>query len=199
MISWQVAAHGPLLRLDTDVRDQVDRLRLALHSGLLDGLARLLADLGVLPALVVLVLTGAVRTGWSRRTGAARWWLPLLIAGLAAVTIPALVEPAKAWFARPGPLDLPLGPGSRGWYPSGHTATSAIGYGTAALLLGRHLTRPARRWLYIGTALLCAGVGAGLVWCDYHWLLDVLAAWCLAGLVLCGLGRLLSRADGERT
>ncbi len=98
--------------------------------------------------------------------------------------------PAKAWFARPGPLGEPLGSGQWGWYPSGHTATSAIAYGTAALLLGRTLASPAaRRRLYGATALVCLAVGIGLIWSDYHWLLDVTASWCLAGTVLWCLAR----------
>ncbi|MFP8964552.1 hypothetical protein ACLIYP_28895, partial [Streptomyces nanhaiensis] len=28
-------------------------------------------------------------------------------------------------------------------------------------------------------ALVCAAVGAGLVWRGYHWPLDVLGSWCL--------------------
>jgi len=103
------------------------------------------------------------------------------------------VVPAKAWFARPGPYGLPLTPEQWGWYPSGHTATSAIAYGTAALLLVHALGPATGRPVAAVTALLCLGVGTGLVWSDYHWLLDVLASWCLAGLVLWALARTLRR------
>jgi undecaprenyl-diphosphatase len=106
------------------------------------------------------------------------------------------VVPAKAWFARPGPTGVPLQPGEWGWYPSGHTATSAIAYGTAALLLARTLTR--WRALCLATALLCLGVGLGLVWSDYHWLLDVTASWCLAGTYLWCLERWLRSVSPPR-
>ncbi|MGE7438223.1 phosphatase PAP2 family protein [Kitasatospora sp. NPDC001175] len=193
-ISWQVAVHGPLLGLDTTAQRAVHGLHHRLHSPALDRFGVLLADLGgsvpAIPALLGLAGLAAWRE-W--RTGVRRWWLPLPTAALAAVLIPALVVPAKSWFARPGPLGLPLTPDQWGWYPSGHTATSAIAYGAGALLLGRTVAVAARRWLHTATALLCLGVGTGLVWSDFHWLLDVTASWCLAGVVLWSLNRWAGR------
>ncbi|WP_263105304.1 phosphatase PAP2 family protein [Kitasatospora sp. DSM 101779] len=205
LISWQVATDGPLLGLDTGTRHAVHELRRALHSTLVNHLGAGLSDLGgAVPAVPVLL--GAAGLAAVRRRDAApsRWWLPLPLAAAAAVLIPLLVVPAKAWFARPGPYGLPLAPDQWGWYPSGHTATSAIAYGTAALLLGGTLAADARLVLYTCTAMLCLGVGAGLVWSDYHWLLDVVASWCLAGLLLWVAAALVRRAlprvpaDGER-
>ncbi|BFV57079.1 hypothetical protein KCMC57_up21830 [Kitasatospora sp. CMC57] len=194
LISWQVAVDGPLLELDELTRGGVHTLRRALGSTLLNHLGAGLSDFGD-PALAmpVLLLTAAVAAWREHRTGRVRWWYPLPVAVLAGVLVPLLVVPGKAWFARPGPFGYPLAPEQLGWYPSGHTATSAIAYGTAALLVGPTLHRPVRRRLYGLTALLCLGVGAGLVWSDYHWLLDVLASWCLAGVLLWCLRRLLTR------
>ncbi|MGK4583231.1 phosphatase PAP2 family protein [Kitasatospora sp. HPMI-4] len=193
-ISWQVAVHGPLLGLDTAVQRAVHTLHHRLHSSALDRFGVLLADLGSsVPAIPVLFGAAGLAAWRQWRGGMRRWWLPLPTAALAAVLIPALVVPAKSWFARPGPLGLPLASGQWGWYPSGHTATSAIAYGVGALLLGRTMAAAARRWLHAGTALLCLGVGAGLVWSDFHWLLDVTASWCLAGMVLWGLDRWVRR------
>ncbi|MDH6128610.1 phosphatase PAP2 family protein [Kitasatospora sp. GP82] len=190
VISWQVAAHGPLLDLDTAVRRTVHELHRQLHSSVLDRFGVLLADLGnSVPAIPVLLGAAALAAWRQWRSGLRRWWPPLPTATLAAVLIPLLVVPAKAWFARTGPLGLPLTPGEWGWYPSGHTATSAIAYGVGSLLLGRTLTAAARRLLHAGTALLCLGVGAGLVWSDFHWLLDVTASWCLAAVLLWSLDR----------
>ncbi|WP_045303366.1 phosphatase PAP2 family protein [Saccharothrix sp. ST-888] len=193
-VSWQVAVDGPLLGLDTGVRQAVHDLHHRLNSPALDRLGLFLADLGSsVPAIPVLLGAAGLAAWREWRSGVRRWWLPLPTAVLAAVLIPLLVVPAKTWFARPGPLGLPLTSDQWGWYPSGHTATSAIAYGAGALLLGRTLAATARRWLYAGTALLCLGVGAGLVWSDFHWLLDVTASWCLAGLVLWSLDRPVSR------
>ncbi|MFF3601201.1 phosphatase PAP2 family protein [Kitasatospora indigofera] len=185
LISWQVAVDGPLLGLDRWARRSVGELRQGLSSPLLDHFGAALSDLGgSVPAVSVLLGGGALAAWRARRAGAGRWWLPLPVAGLTAGAIPLLVVPAKASFARPGPLGLPLTPEQWGWYPSGHTATASIAYGAAALLLGHTVGVRHRRRLYAGAGLLSAGVGAGLVWSDYHWLLDVVASWCLAGLLL---------------
>ncbi|MEU2626630.1 phosphatase PAP2 family protein [Kitasatospora sp. NPDC007106] len=195
LISWQVAVDGPLLGLDTGARHTVHELRHALHSTLVNHLGAGLSDLGgAVPAVPVLLAAGALAAVRRRRAAPARWWLPLPLAAAAAALIPLLVVPAKAWFARPGPYGLPLAPDQWGWYPSGHTATSAIAYGTAALLLGGTLAADARFVLYTCTVMLCLGVGAGLVWSDYHWLLDVVASWCLAGLLLWAAALLGRRA-----
>jgi undecaprenyl-diphosphatase len=155
----------------------------------------LLADLGnTVPAVPVLLGAGALAAWRAYRTGWSRWWLPVPVAAVSAALIPLLVVPAKAWFARPGPLGPPLRPHEWGWYPSGHTTTACISYGVAALLVGSTLAIGRRRLLHGLTALLGLGVGWGLVWCDYHWLLDVVAGWCLAGLLLCGLIALLGLA-----
>ncbi|MFJ1707963.1 phosphatase PAP2 family protein [Kitasatospora sp. NPDC088346] len=198
VISWQVRADGPLLGLDRSARHATWDFRHALHSTPVNHLGAALSDLGGnVPAFPLLLLGGALAAALRRRAGSPRWWLPLPVAALAGAAVPALVIPAKAFFARPGPFGVPLTPEQLGWYPSGHTATSTIAYGTVALLVGRELGHRARRLLYAATALLCAGVGWGLVWSDYHWLLDVLASWCLGGLVLWALSRRLAPPPGE--
>ncbi|WP_329172789.1 phosphatase PAP2 family protein [Streptomyces decoyicus] len=142
-----------------------------------------------------------------------RWWLPPLAAGLALAAVPALVVPLKLWLARPGPPQM-AGGAHDGFYPSGHGATAAVAYGVAALLLTRGRMRGQRRlrrrlrigndngngmdarWgvpaaavalsvaVTVAVALLNVGVGIGLVRRGYHWPLDVLGGWCLAGVLL---------------
>ncbi|MEU9131223.1 phosphatase PAP2 family protein [Kitasatospora sp. NPDC048540] len=190
VVSWQVAADGPLLGLDRVARRATYEFRHDLHSTAVNHLGVALSDLGGnVPAFALLLLGGATAAWLRHCAGAQRRRRPLAVAVLAGALVPALVIPGKALFARPGPFGVPLSPEQLGWYPSGHTATSTIAYGAAALLVGRELGAPARRRLYAGTALLCAGVGWGLVWSDYHWLLDVVASWCLGALVLWGLAR----------
>ncbi|MEU3569357.1 phosphatase PAP2 family protein [Kitasatospora sp. NPDC036755] len=194
VVSWQVAAEGPLLGVDRWVRRAVRTAHLDFPSALLDRFGHLLADLGGgVPAVPVLLLAGASAAWRGRRAGSGRWWLPLPVAALTAALIPLLVVPAKWAFARPGPLGEPLAAGQWGWYPSGHTATATISYGVAALLLARVAGPRAARVLAAGAVLLSLGVGAGLVWSDFHWLLDVVASWCLAVLVLWAPARWLPR------
>ncbi|MET8628186.1 phosphatase PAP2 family protein [Kitasatospora sp. NPDC004669] len=196
LVSWQVAVDGPLLGLDRSVRRAV---RAAHPNSLLDPLGHLLSNLGsAVPAVPVLLAAGALAAWWWRRAGAARWWVPLPVAVLASGLIPLLVVPAKTAFARPGPLGDPLTPEQWGWYPSGHTATATLSYGVAALLLARAADPWAARGLTAGAVLLALGVGAGLMWSDFHWMLDVVAGWCLAVLVLWALDRWLPRPGTRR-
>ncbi|WP_395296140.1 phosphatase PAP2 family protein [Kitasatospora hibisci] len=191
-VSWQVAVDGPLLGLDRWARHAVRESRHELHSTLLNHLGKALSDLGgSVPAIPVLLAGGAL-AGWrTHRTGAPRRWLPPLVAVSTTGSIPLLVVPAKAWFGRPGPFGVPLAPDQWGWYPSGHTTTATFSYGVAALLVARTVGAAGRRRLCGAAALLSVGVGLGLVWSDYHWLLDVVAGWCLAGPALWALARWL--------
>ncbi len=156
---------------------------------------------------------GADEDGEGAALGSApvRWWLPPLAAGLALTAVPALVVPLKLWIARPGPPRMAGDPAA--FYPSGHGATAAVAYGVAGLLLirglrGRHggdgaaagprtpaaattdratttaTAAPTTVPLAVTVVLLNAGVGLGLVRQGYHWPLDVLGSWCLAGVLL---------------
>lgn len=195
LVSWQVAVHGPLLRVDDGIRSAVTHARQSLDSSVVNRLGQLLSDLGDNLVAVPPLLGAGVLAAWRLRRGGSRpaWWFPLPAAALTALLIPLLVVPAKIYFARPGPLGVPLLPGQWGWYPSGHTSTACIAFGAGAVLLGRTLAAGPRRALYAATTAAALGVGAGLLWCDYHWFLDVLAGWCLSGLVVWALARWLPR------
>ncbi len=111
--------------------------------------------------------------------------------------VPAIVLPLKELIARGGTPAVPPG---TGYYPSGHTATAMIAYGSATLLLLPWL-RPvyARRALVIACALLVAAVSFGLVRRGYHWPLDVMASWCLGTVLLASLRLFLGRfRDGPQ-
>ncbi|SEE17634.1 undecaprenyl-diphosphatase [Streptomyces sp. 2112.3] len=161
-------------------------------------------------------MEGSAGTG--RGPAPVRWWLPPLAAGLALAAVPALVVPLKLWIARPGPPEM--AGAAPAFYPSGHGATAAVAYGVAGLLLlrGRRGTRAVegvaaarpRPPAATSTAtpsvtatvvtvlvpLLNAGVGIGLVRRGYHWPLDVLGSWCLAGVLLAGWCAVCDRWDG---
>ncbi|MFF2010848.1 phosphatase PAP2 family protein [Streptomyces sp. NPDC058195] len=165
LVTWQVAADGPLRRLD-------ERTGRAVVGHGPAGLTEFLADLGntqvALPVLGCAIVLAVLR-GARRRA---------LYAGLAMGAVPLLAVPLKAWIARPGPLTE-----ATGYYPSGHAATALVAYGAAALLLAR----PGRRWSWmmpVAAALLATATGIGLVLRGYHWPLDVLGSWLLFGAVL---------------
>ncbi|MFG3115790.1 phosphatase PAP2 family protein [Streptomyces sp. NPDC048197] len=210
LLTWQVAARGPLRAYDERLGHGIAGAREIPSS-----VAEFFADLGntvvALPVLLgvvgLVVVLAWVRWRSRRWTGATggppgRWWLPPLAAGLALAAVPALVVPLKLWLARPGAPQM-AGGGQDGFFPSGHAASAAVAYGVAALLLirgpgrgtghdtgpdtrraGRRTRGPLSVAVATTAVLLNLGVGVGLVHRGYHWPLDVLGSWCLAGVVL---------------
>ena len=90
------------------------------------------------------------------------------------------------------PAAATLGPS----FPSGHSATAAAFYATAALLLGRWRGRPARAVLAGLAAGIAVAVAATRVLLDVHWLSDVIAGLALgwAWFAVCAIafgGRIL--------
>jgi membrane-associated phospholipid phosphatase len=90
------------------------------------------------------------------------------------------------------PAAATLGPS----FPSGHSATAAAFYATAALLLGRWRGRPARALLAGVAGGIAVAVAASRVLLDVHWLSDVIAGLALgwAWFAVCGIafgGRIL--------
>ncbi|WP_246101716.1 phosphatase PAP2 family protein [Streptomyces cyaneus] len=185
LLTWQVVADGPLLRVD-------ERVSRALVDP--DRFSELLADLGNVQVAVPVLAVVLVHTAWrSRRTGTDRWWLPTTAAAVVMALVPALIVPLKELTDRPG---TPAVPPATGYYPSGHTATAAIAYGAATLLLLPWLRSAyARRELVIACAVVNAAVGFGLVRRGYHWPLDVVASWCLCTVLLSSLWLFLSRSS----
>ncbi|MYT34154.1 MULTISPECIES: phosphatase PAP2 family protein [unclassified Streptomyces] len=186
LVTWQVAAHGAVRGLD-------ERLGRGVAAGAVPGpLAQFFADLGNATVAVPVLLAAAGWAVWRTRRGGAGpgrvWPAPVAAVG-ALAAVPALVVPFKVWLDRPGP---PRMAGvHEGFYPSGHGATAAVAYGLVALLLLRAYAKRQRRagvrvtWVVAAvTGLLNAGVGLGLVRQGYHWPLDVLGGWCLAGVLL---------------
>ncbi|MFI6288785.1 phosphatase PAP2 family protein [Streptomyces sp. NPDC051018] len=193
LITWQVAAGGPLRSLD-------ERLGTGAFGRGPEPLTELLADLGGMPvALPVLAAALAYTVRRERhtrhtrhergergeqrrrprgRTGAGRRD-DILAAVLAMAAVPVLVIPLKALVDRPGPLTE-----ATGYYPSGHTATAMAAYCGAALLLRPYLPRALTTWAMPAALLLTLATGIGLVFRGYHWPLDVIGSWCLCGAVL---------------
>ncbi|MFI8385543.1 phosphatase PAP2 family protein [Streptomyces sp. NPDC085540] len=158
---------GPLLAPD-------HALSRALVRTVPDSVTERLSDLGNVPVAVpvlVLAMAYAARRGRALAAGAA---------GLAMALVPALVIPFKAWTARPGPLE----PWAAGYFPSGHTATAAVAYLGAALLV-RPYTR--RAWPTAVALVLTGATAVGLVLRGWHWPLDVLASLLMCTPLLLGV------------
>lgn len=177
LITWQVVAHGPLLRLDARLS------RALVHP---DRFSELLSDLGNVQVAVPVLVAAVIYALWrGRATGTDLWWLPPTAAAVVMALVPAIVVPLKDWTARPG---TPVVPPAVGYFPSGHTATAAVAYGSATLLLLPWLrSAAARRGLVGACAALVLGVSYGLVRHGWHWPLDVVASWCLCTVLLTAL------------
>ncbi|MCZ4122543.1 phosphatase PAP2 family protein [Streptomyces sp. H39-S7] len=188
LITWQVVVEGPLVDTDWWLLRHVQHA--AAHHRNLHGAGQFFCDLGNAQIAVPLLAAAICGTAWrSRRAGLSLWWARPLAAALAMAAVPLIVGVVKTAVARPSPGHRRLGPGSYpGFFPSGHTASASVAIGAAALLVLPLLQSAALRRLLAAAVLLVLGaVGVSLVWCGYHWPLDVLGSWCLCAALLSGV------------
>lgn len=106
---------------------------------------------------------------------------PLLTAGVAAAALAGATTLLKAAVARPGPSGVGP-PWVDGAWPSGHAVTVVV---TVLVLvrLGAGSGVPPSA-LYPPAVLLLVVVGFALIYCDHHWLTDVLVAAPLGYLIV---------------
>ncbi|MFF4630961.1 phosphatase PAP2 family protein [Streptomyces griseorubiginosus] len=183
LITWQVVEDGPLLRVDERVS------RALIHP---DRVSALLADLGNIAVAVPVLVAAILFSSWrGRRAATDRWWLPPVAAAVLMALVPALIVPLKELTDRPG---TPVVPPATGYFPSGHTATAAIAYGAATLLVLPWLRTPrSRRALVLTCTLIVLAVSFGLIRHGFHWPLDVVASWLLSADLLLAFRLLLAR------
>lgn len=121
-----------------------------------------------------------------------RSWRPIwaMAAGYAALLVVLFL---KAIGNRPGPSMAGQAlSGGLGYFPSGHTGNTMLGYGTSALILAFVFTgHKARIAITTAMTLWALAVGFSLVWMDYHWVSDVLGSYALCGAALFGVARVL--------
>ncbi len=105
------------------------------------------------------------------------WVTPFIVAVIGGEEILTLTVKQLTDRVRPtfNPAAATLGPS----FPSGHSATAAAFYATAALLLGRRRGRPMRAVLTGLAGGLAVAVAASRVLLDVHWLTDVIAGLAL--------------------
>ena len=119
---------------------------------------------------VVLAVAETIR----ERSG---WVIPFIAAvmggeELLTATVKQLADRVRPTF---NPAAASLGPS----FPSGHSATAAAFYATAALLLGRWRGRPTRAVLAGLAVGIAVAVATSRVLLDVHWVSDVIAGLAL--------------------
>jgi membrane-associated phospholipid phosphatase len=150
-----------------------------------------LTQLGSVYVVVVLAVVLAVAETIRQRSV---WVVVFIVSVMAGEEILTLSVKQLADRVRPtfNPAAATLGPS----FPSGHSATAAAFYATAALLLGRWRSRPTRAVLAGLAAGIAVAVAATRVLLDVHWLTDVIAGLALgwAWFAVCAIafgGRIL--------
>jgi membrane-associated phospholipid phosphatase len=140
-----------------------------------------LGEVGTATALMLVAALVAAQVLWRV------WPVVLAVANLATVEILVLV--LKTAVGRPGPGSRAHLNGYPGYFPSGHTATSAVCAGTVAFLAVT--CWGSVRWLdKAALAGQVAGFVVGAVSAvsavlgDFHWLTDTVSAILLASVVL---------------
>jgi PAP2 superfamily protein len=178
LMTADVLADGLLTSLDRAIRDATDP---GGDPPAWVGPVERLGEVRVSATVLVVVALVSMQVLW-------RCWPGLLAAAqLAALAI--VVGGLKLSVPRSGPDGTQPGEGQLGFFPSGHTATSAICLGTAVFLVmasssrGRPLARIQRVGFFVGLAVGLV-VGGGAVVGGYHWVSDVAASLVISAVVL---------------
>ena len=112
-----------------------------------------------------------------------QYGVPLSLAALGGV---AFYKPMKHIFLRARP-DAALHLVQQGGFsfPSGHSVTSVIFYGLSIYLLNKHCKNEKLRKVLTGVCgFLAVAIGPSRIYVGVHWPTDVLAGWCIGGMVL---------------
>ena len=187
LLAYLVRTSSHLIRFDNGVAKWGARHASAFSTHGLNAVTQLGSIYTVVGLCVVLAVVETLRTR-------NRWIVPFIIVAVGGeevltLTVKQLVNRARPAF---NPAAATLGPA----FPSGHTATAAVFYATAALLLGRRRGHTARALLAALAAGIAVAVAASRVLLDVHWLTDVIAGLALgwAWFAVCAIafgGRLL--------
>lgn len=186
-LAYLVRTNSHLLGLDNGIAKWGNRHASALSTHALN----LLTQLGSLYVVLAFCVILAV---WETLRERSVWVIAFIVTVMGGEELLVLIVKQLADRARPAfnPAAATLGPS----FPSGHSATAAAFYATAALLLGRWRRRPARAVLTGFAVGIAVAVAASRVLLDVHWLSDVIAGLALgwAWFAVCGIafgGRIL--------
>ena len=187
VLAYLVRTNSHLIGVDNGVAKWGNRHASATSTHVLNDVTQLGSIYSVVVLCVVLAVAETIRR--AKRLGP-----PFIVAVMGGEEILTLTVKQLADRVRPtfNPAAATLGPS----FPSGHSATAAAFYATAALLLGRWRGRPARAVLAGLAAGIAVAVAASRVLLDVHWLTDVIAGLALgwAWFAVCAIafgGRIL--------
>ena len=175
----EVTQEGPLTRIDTSAAR-------TLHEGVRDspGLVDLLQVISFTgsPVWFYLVIGGAAFYMW--RQGHPRLAVYLVVTGLLGGLIDSIV---KIVVDRPRPsLENPVATAHGKSFPSGHSMTSVVGYGSLLLAFFPMIARRWRPWVIAGAVTLVLAIGFTRLALGVHYITDVVggfllgAAWLMA-------------------
>jgi membrane-associated phospholipid phosphatase len=187
VLAYLIRTNAHLLGIDNGVAKWGDRHATATSTHVLKDFAQLGSIYVVVGLCVVLAVAETLR----QRSV----WVPLFIVSvmggeeILTLSVKHLADRVRPAF---NPAAATLGPS----FPSGHTATAAAFYATAALLVGRWRPRGVRAVITGLAAGIAVGVAATRVLLDLHWLTDVVAGLSLgwAWFAVCAIafgGRIL--------
>ena len=170
LLAYLARTNGHLIRIDNSVAKWGNSHASATSTRFLNDFTQL----GSLYVVVALCIVLAVAETIRERSV---WVAPFILAVMGGeevltLTVKQLMDRVRPTF---NPAAASLGPS----FPSGHSATSAAFYATAALLVGRWRGRPARAVLAGLAVGIAVGVAASRVLLDVHWLSDVVAGLAL--------------------
>ena len=192
VLAYLVRTNAHLFGIDQSVASWGNAHASTLSTNVLNAVTQL----GSIYVVVVLcVILATVETVVQRSA----WVVAFILAVMAGEEVLVLSVKQLADRVRPAfnPVAATLGPS----FPSGHSATAAAFYATAALLIGRRRPRPQRAALIGLAAGIAVGVAASRVLLDVHWLTDVIAGLALgwAWFAVCSIafgGRILRFGAG---
>ena len=186
-LAYLIRTNARLIGIDNGVATWGNTHASALSTHALNVVTQLGSIYTIIVLCVILVVAETIR----ERT---IWVAAFVVAVMAGEEILTGTVKQLADRVRPAfnPAAATLGPS----FPSGHSATAAAFFATAALLLGRWRRRPARAALAGVAAGIAVAVAASRVLLDVHWLTDVIAGLALgwAWFAVCSIafgGRIL--------
>ena len=178
VVTQQVIANGPLIRLDSDIA----RVKRHNFGSFLDFLLRKIDNLGLRGLTATILILAALLISRQFKS-----WRPLNLAVLSLLALNLVVGVAKLAIGRTKPkLNVDLIHAGGLSYPSGHASNALLTWGMLAYLIYRYTHRDGYhgRILSGGVGLITLSVCAVSLFRSTHWLSDLLGGLFIGGALL---------------